>query len=200
MRRPGRPFQPRDSQQSSINIDEHPFRQSVQSYHERISPCKFINCNSDASGRLVVFVDRRARETAYLYEPIGVYICLNLTGRGVGISNTCWCRLLHLLQAAECPLGPGPHFSTHTPSLNFPAVPHSRHIRWPSVFAVGKSPVPACGQPAIDQHRRGCRSLFKGGTERASHVRSRRVSLRGSRNRNWRWGASRPSLTSGRCI
>lgn len=45
----------------------------------------------------------------------------------------------HLSQTVPGPIGPGPHFSTHFPSLYRPGNPHCRHIRCPSAFVGGNA-------------------------------------------------------------
>ena len=37
----------------------------------------------------------------------------------------------HLSQTVPGPIGPGPHFSTHLPSLYLPTIPHCRQMRCP---------------------------------------------------------------------
>ena len=55
----------------------------------------------------------------------------------------------YLSQTVPGPNGPGPHFSTHFPSLYLPGTPHCRHIRWPCSFTGGYGIPPTPGIPAI---------------------------------------------------
>ena len=53
----------------------------------------------------------------------------------------------HLSQTVPGPIGPGPHFSTHLPSLYLPTIPHCRQIRCPCALVAAKGTVTA-GVPA----------------------------------------------------
>jgi hypothetical protein len=54
----------------------------------------------------------------------------------------------HLSQTVPGPIGPGPHFSTHLPSLYLPTIPHCRHILCPWGFVEGKG---TAGGTAVDE-------------------------------------------------
>ena len=79
----------------------------------------------------------------------------------MSIHHVAHAQTTYLSHTVPGPSGPGPHFSTHLPSLYRPACPHCRHVRCPCAFVAGNPPG---GRPAATNSGLSDAEVFVGGT------------------------------------